>query len=59
MFETHNTPPYYNGFEKDKFDKLCNMPTTDRIKLVYQWIKTGDITLRQFEFICEELLLGS
>ena len=45
--------------EKDKFDKLCNIPTEDRIKLVYEWIKTGKLTLGQFSFLCEELLLGS
>jgi len=46
MFKTY--------IEKDKFDKLCDLPTTDRIRLVYEWIKTGQITLRQFEFICEQ-----
>ena len=45
--------------EKDKFDKLCNIPTEDRIKLIYEWIKTGELTLGQFSFLCEELLLGS
>tara|TARA_R100000951_G_scaffold83628_1_gene71384 strand:- start:200 stop:367 length:168 start_codon:yes stop_codon:yes gene_type:complete len=45
--------------EKDKFDKLCNIPTEDRIRLVYEWIKTGKLTLGQFSFLCEELLLGS
>ena len=45
--------------DKDDFDKLCNMPTTDRIQLVYEWIKTGHLTLKEFEFVCEELLLGS
>ena len=45
--------------DKDLLDKLYNIPMDDRIKLVFQWIKTDTISLKEFEFVCEELLLGS
>jgi hypothetical protein len=45
--------------DRDRYDKLLNLPTEDRISLVFEWIKTGTLTKKEFTFICEELLLGS
>jgi hypothetical protein len=42
--------------DRDRYDKLLNLPTEDRISLVFEWIT---LTKKEFTFICEELLLGS
>jgi len=42
----------------EMWKKLKNMCMEDRIRLVYEWVKTGKINLRDFHEICESLLLG-
>ena len=39
--------------------KLLNCSVGQRRKLVFQWVKTGVITQKFFDKICQELLLGS
>jgi hypothetical protein len=42
--------------DDDRYKKLCDIQVEDRVKLVFEWVKTGVVTLKEFQFICEELL---
>ena len=43
---------------QERIERLRCMSMELRRKQVFEWIKTGCITAREFEIICETLLLG-
>jgi hypothetical protein len=45
------------GIRRDRYNKLREIPTPERRKLIFQWIKTRQIDLKEFEFYCKECLL--
>ena len=45
--------------DQDRYRRLCNLCVEQRRTVVFEWIKTGVITLQDFDLICDELLLGS
>jgi hypothetical protein len=41
-----------------RMEKLKALSLLERQKLVYEWIKTGVITLREFRTLCENMWLS-